>query len=82
MARCSTIEFEVLSPDLVDEVQRVLPVLSAGGQVTVALSSELAHVVAKFLRAASEQGAVAFGPVDPEITARQAAKILRSELVP
>lgn len=82
MARRSTIEFEVLSPDLVDEVQRVLPVLSAGGQVTVSLSCELARVVAKFLRAASEQGVVAFRPVDPEITARQAAKVLCTELVP
>lgn len=47
MAHRSTIEFEVLSPDLVDEIQRVLPVLSAGGQVSVSLSSDLARVVAK-----------------------------------
>ncbi|MEY9324386.1 hypothetical protein [Sinorhizobium fredii] len=80
MTRRSTIEYEVLTPELVEEVQRLLPVLSAGGQVTVGLSAELAHTVAKFLRAASEQRAVAFGAVDPGITPEQAAKILDPEL--
>lgn len=82
MARRSTIEFEVLSPDLVDEVQRVLPVLTSGGQVTVTLSSELAHLVAKFLRATAEQGAVAFRSVSPQITPQQVSEILGTELVP
>lgn len=80
ISRRTTIEYEVLSPGLVEEVQRLLPVLSAGGQVTVGLSAELARIVGKFLRAASEQGAVAFGPVDPEITPQQAAKIVDIEL--
>jgi hypothetical protein len=80
MTRQTTVEYEVLSPGVVGEVRRLLPMLSAGGQVTVELSAELAHIVAKFLRAASEQGAVAFGPIAPEITPQQAAKIVESDL--
>ncbi len=76
MTRRTTIGYEVFSSELVEEVQRLLPVLSAGGQVTVGLSAELARIVAKFLRAASEQGAVAFGSVSPAITPQQAAEIL------
>lgn len=68
MTRRTTVEYEVLSPAVVGEVRRLLPVLSAGGQVTVELSAGLGHIVAKFLRAASEQGAVAFGPIDPGIS--------------
>ncbi len=37
-------------------------------------------MIAKFLRAASEKGAVAFGPVDPKITPEQAAEIFDTDL--
>lgn len=65
MARRPTIQYEVLSPDLVNEVQQVLPMLAGDGHVTVSISSELARVVEKLLRAA-ERGAVAFEPVSPK----------------
>jgi hypothetical protein len=80
MTSRTKIECESLSPLLVEEVHRLLPRLFGGGQVTVGLSAELARIIAKFLRAASENGAVAFGPVDPEITPEQAAKILDADL--
>ncbi|RVQ77273.1 hypothetical protein [Sinorhizobium medicae] len=73
-------ECESLNPQLIEEVQRVLPALSGGGPVTVRLSAELARMIAKFLRAASEKGAVAFGPVDPKITPEQAAEIFDTDL--
>lgn len=79
MTHRTSIEYQVLSSELIEEIRRVLPMLSSGGPFTVSLSSELAHVLAKFLRAAAEQGAVAFAPVSPEINGRQAAKVLATE---
>ncbi|TCN30163.1 hypothetical protein EV184_10834 [Sinorhizobium americanum] len=80
MIRRTTVECEVLSPGVIGEVRRLLPVLSAGGQVNIELSAELAQIVAKFLSVASVQGAVAFRSVDPEISPQQAAEILATEL--
>ncbi|MDK1386568.1 hypothetical protein QN224_14245 [Sinorhizobium sp. 8-89] len=74
------IEHELLSLGRSEEVQHLLRELSAGGEITVSLSSELAHLVAKFLSAALDTGAVAFTSISPEITPEQAAKILHTEL--
>ncbi|MBP1881820.1 hypothetical protein [Sinorhizobium mexicanum] len=75
------IEYECLKPELVQEARHVLQELSAGGRVTVSLSSELARIVAKFLTASSEEGAIGFGPINPELTPEQAAIILDIDLV-
>jgi hypothetical protein len=75
------VEFESLNSALVEEAGHVLSELSTDRDVTVRLSPDLAHIMARFLRAATEEGAVAFGPVSPEITPKQAAKILDIDVV-
>jgi hypothetical protein len=75
------VEYESLDPSLIKEAQQVISQLSDVGSVTVSLSAELAHIVSGFLKAAAEGGAVAFGPVNPNITPSQAAKLLGTDQV-
>ena len=75
------VEYESLGSSLVKEAQQVISRLSDVGSVTVSLSPELAHIVSGFLEAATEEGAVAFGPVSPNFTPSQAAKLLDTDQV-
>lgn len=79
MSRKATIEYESLNPTLIEEAQRVLSKLSAGDHVTVSFSAELAQVMSRFLKVATEEGAIAFGHIGREVTPAQAAKILGSD---
>jgi hypothetical protein len=81
MSRKATIEYESLNPTLIEEAQQVLSKLSAGDHVTVSFSAELAQVMSRFLKVATEEGAIAFGRVGREITSSQTAKILGTDQV-
>jgi hypothetical protein len=74
-------EYESLTGPLSVEVQNILTSLQSDGDVTVKLSPELAKMMSKFLQVAASQGGVAFGPMSPEITPKQAAEILDIDLV-